>query len=477
MTEPGSPRWTDPATLPPPSIYDPVEDVVPPFAGTAVPPVVLLLVSEVDRRWAASTAIELSSAWAAAGRRIVLADFHVESPVLEDELGGQGEDGVVDIFVYGASLAHSTRLVEGRGFEFIPTGTYTPDADAIFHHPRWLKLVTAFRDSDSTLVLFVPLAAAELAALALWVDQVLLLGTPREPSVLAPLRLAGKEPRGLIVPARGEAAMPPPLPPLPDELASPPAAGEVNDEAEMHLPPPPSRVPNARNRVGVLLLWILLGAALLTAVGYAVASLRPDLVPWASVPAPGPDSAAPAPPATARPRALGEPLPFSVHVIAFQNFAAAHGQLIELREQVPGVLFFISPEEIQGILYFRVLAGALPNGDVARQVRDSLVATGFLDAEEAAGERTLIQETRFSFLLGDAATRGAANAAVDSLMARQVPAYSVAVPYSDGTLRWHLYSGAFPDSASASGLQRQLASAGIEPDLIPRFGSPASPEL
>jgi hypothetical protein len=475
MNESGSPRWTDPAALPPPSIYDPAEDAAPPFAGP-VPAVVLLLAGDADQRWSARTAIELSATWAASGRRVMLADFHLEYPVLQDVLGGEGLEGVVDIFLYGASLARSSRPVEGRGFHFIPTGTYTADADALFRHPRWPKLVKGLREAGATLVIFAPVDAADLGALAAWVDQVILLGQPRDATQLIPLQIAGADIRGMIVPPRGESAAPPrpsaaarqaARQPPPEE---PREAGGPDAEAGLHLPPPPVRTQHRGHRAAVLLLWILLGAALVTAVGYAVASLRPDLVPWASVPAPQPRGAVPATaPLTARP--LGVALPYSVHVRAYQNFAAAHEQLLELRGRQPEILFFITPEEIQGIIYYKVMAGAVTTMEGARAIKEALVADGTLDADEAAGDWTLIEETRFSFVLGQVDTPEGAQASVDSLLARQVPAYALPVPYSDGSRHWHLYAGAFRDSIGASALERQLGEAGLASRFASRAGT------
>ncbi|HEX6926815.1 MAG TPA: hypothetical protein VF167_15440, partial [Longimicrobiaceae bacterium] len=152
MNDPESSRWTDPADLPPPSVYDPADETGPPFGSGELPSVVLLLVGDVERSWAARTAIELSDAWAATGRRVVLADFHLESPVLQTELGGEGLEGVVDLFLYGASVARCTRDGPGREFRFIPTGTYTPDVGAVFRNPRWTKLIDGFKHSRATLV-------------------------------------------------------------------------------------------------------------------------------------------------------------------------------------------------------------------------------------------------------------------------------------------------------------------------------------
>lgn len=496
MNDPESSRWTDPADLPPPIVYDPAGDAGPPFVSGELPSVVLLLVGDVDQDWAARTAIELSDAWASTGRKVVLADFHLESPVLQVELGGDGLEGVVDLFLYGASMARCTRDVPGREFKFIPTGTYTPDVEAVFRNPRWSKLIDGFKHSRATLAIFAPAGMGDLEALATRVDQALLLGMPRDPDQVASLTLGGATVHGVLVPPRGEtvaaaAAMESEEMPqeetsfaeadavsAPVEEADLPRSQQVEAEAEeVHLPPPPPRVPHPGHRIGVMLLWLLLAAAVITAIGYVVATVRPDLLPWATAPA---ETAQGSPaPIRARevPRPLGEPLPYSVRVVAYGSFQEAYDRLRELRAQLPGVLYYITPEDVQGVTYYKVMAGALPSADAAAETRDVLVASGAIDAQQAAGDWSLVQELRYALLLGEMDTRGAANAAVDSLLTRQVPAYPLAVPYTDGGLRWYIYAGAFPDSAAAGTLSEQLRVVGLNPRLTPRFGSPASPEL
>src|SRR3712207_8543000 len=78
-------------------------------------PYTTLFRSAVDRRWAADVAIELGEVWAKDGRRIVLADLHLEAPLLHAGLDVSNMAAVVDIFLYGASLSRiadrkSTRL-------------------------------------------------------------------------------------------------------------------------------------------------------------------------------------------------------------------------------------------------------------------------------------------------------------------------------------------------------------------------------
>src|SRR5690606_32598056 len=89
--------------LPPATVFDPAEGSVsaPDLAPTDT--VVLLLAAADDPAWAADAAIALGTAWAASGRRVVLADLHLESPSLHERLGAENLEGVVDVFLYGAS--------------------------------------------------------------------------------------------------------------------------------------------------------------------------------------------------------------------------------------------------------------------------------------------------------------------------------------------------------------------------------------
>ena len=58
---------------------------------------------------------------------------------------------------------------------------------------------------------------------------------------------------------------------------------------------------------------------------------------------------------------------------------------------------------------------------------------------------------------------------------RNVPAYELAVPFSDGSRRWQLYGGAYADSATAEGMRKLLTTAGVTPKLVPRVGVRAAP--
>jgi hypothetical protein len=434
---------------------------------------VLLLMGRADRRWAADTAMELCAMWAQSGRRVVLADLHLESPVLHEAIGGENLEGVVDLFLYGASIARSARPVRGRGFFLIPAGTYEPDAEAIYHHPRWPKLVAGFRDANASLILFAPEETADLEALSEWVTSVVLLGRPGSPEVVGTLAALGLPPAALLV-AEGDPE------PAGEERDSAPVFASSTppvDDPELRLPPPPVR-PERRTRRGALFVGAVLALVLLLAgAGFLLARLRPELLPWGgradeAVDPPGAVSAEPAP----APNRVGAPLPYSVQVIAYQSLSAAGEQMAGQQARAGSVPLFISPEEIDGLLYYKIFAGVEPDTAAANALRERLVAAGVVNEEDAVGEWDLVKHAPLAFDLGEYATPAEAAAAADSLLARDVPSYRVPVAYSDGSRRWQLYGGAYADSAAAEALRRRLGTAGVPARLVARIGTPSPPD-
>jgi hypothetical protein len=464
----------DPPVLPSPTTFDPEHE---PNALPAEPTgtVVLLVAGESPGRWAAESALELCSAWARSGRRIVLADLHFENPVLHELIGEENLEGVVDVFFYGASVSRSARPVPGRGFYLIPAGTYPPDEEAVYRHPRWSKLVAGFRDSSASLVLFAP-AEADAGALLEWISEAYILGTAVNGSTRT-LTDAGVPVRALLVPPdrRNASATSGRAATTPGRATPPPRAEE---DPDLHLPPPPVRAHRGGRSI-TFALWLALTIIVLMAIGSVVGRLRPDLLPWLGGDAPGAEpaeqshlgpAAAPPPP---EPRPAGEPLPYSVQVSAFNSLNAAVQRLFAARDALGGTPVFVSPEEIDGIVYYRVLAGALPDTVAARRLSDQLAERGLVTPQDAAGSMTLIHTSPLAFGLSAYPDEHAARTAVDSLLDRNIPAYAVAVPQPGDSPRWQLYAGAYRDSSAAEVMRTLLASAGVSPPLVTRSGIPA----
>lgn len=214
MTDPLTASSEPGRRLPQPTFFDPAFERLPAAAAfdpDRPGPVLVLFDPRADRAWVADAAIALATGWYAAGRRTVLADVSIEDPILHERVGVPNLDGVVDLFLYGASLARSARPVPGRGFLLITAGTYTPEPESIFRHPRWGKIVDGFREAQASLLLFTPLDAPGLPALAQWSDDVVLLGDHNDGELLESL----VDPRfhvrtWLTPPARPGAAQPRP---------------------------------------------------------------------------------------------------------------------------------------------------------------------------------------------------------------------------------------------------------------------------
>jgi hypothetical protein len=453
------------ADLPDPVVHTHGDSAgIPIEAGSAV----LLLVGSVDRAWAAQTAFDLCTEWAADGRRVVLADMHLENPVLHDLLHVENSEGVVDIFLYGASIARSARPVEGRGFYLITAGTYEVDVESIYRHPRWAKLTTGFRDANASLVLFAPVGTVDLEAIAAWLGQIVLLGAP--PSGVLPGDLEGGPPTisRMLVPPGYE------LPEREMTGGGVSAAGEEQD-VELSLPPSPRRTTERTRRGVTVAITILVLIALLAAAGFALARYRPDLVPWLAPGGGAGDAGASTTRSTTGPaaRRAGETVPFAVLVKSYASLSAAQQQVEVEQRRFSDTPFYISPEDDSGILYYKVYAGLLRDTASAERLRERLLQAGSVDADDTLGALSLIHRAHLSFDLGEFATRDSAVAARDSLSTREIPTYAVPMPYEDGIRRWQLYGGAYRDSATADAMRRRLTGAGIDPRLVLRVGEPA----
>lgn len=121
-------------------------------------PVVLLAVGSLARRsgWAAETAIALAEVCAARGENVILADLSLDDPELHTRLGVENEEGLSDVFLFGASLPHITQTAPGRTFRLIPASPFTPDAREILAHERWGSVFEEFAVSQSKLLVYLP---------------------------------------------------------------------------------------------------------------------------------------------------------------------------------------------------------------------------------------------------------------------------------------------------------------------------------
>jgi hypothetical protein len=525
------------AALPATTFFDPAFERIPAGAawdGSYSGPVLLLFDPRADRYWVADAAIALATAWTQAGRRVVLADLGLDDPLLHERIGMANLDGVVDIFLYGASLARSARPVPGRGFYLISGGTYTDDAGAILRHPRWEKIVAGFREAQASLLLFAPANADGLEGLARWAGDAIVFGPPDAGSLFRAAVPDGVAAHAWLAPPVSEPAPhhephrehgaaafedrfpePEPVPmswpstpagaptPTPaidgetgqrfptfEELVGAPAGTVPVPDPAWETATMPSRFGGRRRRgkgkgdaadeAGAAAgakqgsparLVILLVLLLLAAAAYFVYAYRPDFLNIWSQPS---GLAASAPPPTVRPASApverGAPLPYAVSTVNFEAPGSARTAVQQKSSKFPDVPFYVVPETNQGRLYYKVLAGLFADTAQAVKVRDRLVAAGEADTAGVTGPWQLIQPRPWAFDLGTFPTDSAATVHADSLADRAIPSYVVPVPFSDGAERWRVYGGAFADSIAAQPMQRILASARISAPLVRRTG-------
>jgi hypothetical protein len=495
-----------------PTFFDPSFERLPASVSgesAAAGPVLLVFDRAADRDWAADAAVALATGWHAAGRRTVLADLCLEDPFLSERIGMPNQEGIVDIFLYGASLARSARAVPGRGFYLISAGTYTSEPGAVLRNPRWDKIVGGFRDNQAALLLFVPADAPELAALREWVRDAIVLGGGEG----ARPRPAGDfTARAWLAPPRrdgGAASIPVARPASPaDRFPDPepvaPWKAPPGTRADFNPPPPADPAPGGalpaseipvpeadwereapkkpKRAVSPLLLVLLLVAliAALLFLGPRYIPGFPDLLGSSTaareeaVQADGP-AAAPVPRGTVT--AAGASLPYSVQVANYQSSDAAFDFVREVAPRFTEAQFFIVPENNQGVLYWKVMAGMAGDTSAVTALRERLIAEKVIDAGLADDRWALIQPRPLSYEVGEYGSVADARARADSLNGRSIPAYVAPVPYSDGSERWKVYAGAYRDTASSIPMRTLLTGARIEPKLVERTGRPpASPK-
>ena len=505
--------------LPEPTFFDPSFERLPAaasFDASRTGPVLLLFDRAADRDWVADAAIAIATGWNATGQRTVLVDLGLDDPMLAERIGMSSMEGVVDIFLYGASLARSARPVPGRGFYLISAGTYTPDSTAILRDGRWEKIIAGFRSAGASLLVFVPSDAPGLPSLARWAYDAIMLGEQAHEAELSRDAPGGVTIHAWLTPpaqrpladaAYRAAALPPPpaaaAPPrfaepdaptgirpwlAPPRDTEPHAGGEEFRTAEdtvgapaatLPVPAPeweePEPKPVKRSRVAPLLTLFLLLVVLAGAV-YILLQQYPQLLGGT----PSGADADPAGDGAAAPRGAagvaGTALPFAVFVKAYPQYEPARQLASSAAAKFPDTRFYVTPEMTGDKLYYKVFSGALADSADAVALRERLLRSGVVNADDVGTADDLILVRPYAVELGELSTPEAAQARADSLNERAIPAYAVAVPFDDGTERYKVYGGAFADSAGAAPMLRMVRQAGLPARLVARTGRTPAPQ-
>lgn len=477
----------------------------------------LLLAGPGARRdgWAARAAIALATAWSTRSGPVILADACLESPELHGLLAEPNGEGVADVFQFGASLRRVRRTVEGRPFEFIPAGVYVLDPEGVMRHGGWTRLLEDTLAMGRRLLVYAPAGADGVGALAERIGAVILLAAADDE--VDPATLSA-DLRGVLTPPAQStvgAVLSPLAPRRPDaefkRLRIPQGSareshiadlriqqrstvmGRPTEQAELaggRVPPPP---PTERTepqedadlehpvfadpadrgpgpRIGPLLLtlvivalfsliagaWHFFGREWWSARASPAATLRvaPD------------DSAAPGAPELSGPV---QALPVSIAMEAYTNLPEALERVRALATIEPDVGFLISPLLIDSVLYYRVMAGPLPDTTTADSLTDRMVRSG----SKSARFGNEIHATPFAFLIAEFDGEEAARERRAELEQLDIPTYIVPLAGADGE-RYRLYGGAYSGRGDADVMRQLLRNAGVRDSLVTRVGSRTS---
>jgi hypothetical protein len=217
-----------------------------------------------------------------------------------------------------------------------------------------------------------------------------------------------------------------------------------------------------------LVLAVIAVAALVVLVALCVA-ITPGSGGTARSDSPA-DPATPEPPqavalASERPEEL--PLGYSVAIASYGTLdeaLAGQRELAGLEETL-----YVSPTDVQGTVYYRLLCGLLPAREQAESLMARLVERGVKDA----GREWDVRPSGLAFHFGTYDSRAAADQTVARLLGLGIPAYKVAASSAVDTATFHVYAGGYHSAGEARHLQERISRVGLGAELVERRGSAA----
>ncbi|MBT3773014.1 MAG: hypothetical protein HOF87_00470 [Gemmatimonadales bacterium] len=462
---------------------------------------VVVLTTRGARRdgFAIDAVLGMVTGWSAEGRRVVLADVGLDEPSLHAAVDAPNAEGVGDVVLFGSSVRRVARAAPHGGYFFIGAGTGAADPSQVLGHGRWDRLCRGFLDAGVTLVAFahaecpgtehVLRVATDIVVLANEDEDVsgqlaeaagvvcLVSGPSTAVSGQASLAVLETdsdleahlfetlevpedegegnhpevgprdEPSDIEFLPDAESMAPELEPPLAPEVDEAVVSGSIlGDEGAGEV-----AAPGSRNRV-----LLGLSTLMLAMVGAAVMG-------WVQIPGLSPEvpivPSAEGPLQVARSVPLAEStlmLSHSVAVGAFQDETVAMSRLTGL-QAAAGVFAILAPVRVDGTVYYRVLVGPATDSMSAETLANRLAL------ETAVSSASwVVRTTPLAFELGELLDEEATAQRVEVLRGLGVPAYSLAIDFSDGTTRYRVYAGAYVDEQEASYLQSHLIAQGLD---------------
>lgn len=441
--------------------FAPGSGQLPPALGPALtdPDTHLLLIVAPDAGDdAVRTAIGLAEARAREVGRTILADAAFGSGRVHETLDVPNLEGVADVFEFGASLSRVLTRPDTHSFEFIPSGPYVPDAEAILRSDRWDRIAEQVAEESAALLVFVPSTAPGLDALSRRAGRAIVVGDSRTADQTA----------AALDPACEVAAVVAPVGVMAPEQLSDRAGAATEVDASLFDQPQltePIVFRSDRRRQSMApLLWVL-GVIVLAVAGWF--AYRTFLAP---PPPSAPTAVEQAPPAAPQPEPepVETPIGFSVAVEAHQDLATARERLSFLEDEDATVSFYIAPVPVGGSVWYRLLAGPVADREAGAGLMRRLVDQG----HKTAFDDWAIRPTAYAYLLGEFEEAERAERRVAGLAELGIPAYVTPIDYEPGELRYRVYGGAFESPAAAEVMEEMLAEVRIAAPLVERVGIP-----
>jgi hypothetical protein len=236
------------------------------------------------------------------------------------------------------------------------------------------------------------------------------------------------------------------------------------DDVELEAITPPGRTSARRTPDGYRrpLIWTLAVVLLVSALAGAWRYLSGRLPRASEV------VAAPEPvPEPTGPTYADDALPYVVAIEAHRDLPTAVERVTDLREIEPELAFHIEPLERDGVVFYHVMAGPVPDSTLALALRDTLIARG----HKTGRTPTDVRATPFTYLVGEYSTEDDAQEQSDILRRLDIPGYVLRAAAADGEPVFRLYVGGFGSEAEAGAIGQMLRAAGIRDTLVTRTGA------
>jgi hypothetical protein len=404
-----------------------------------------------DSEWVTETTWSIARSVADTGRRTALIDLHLEDPELHARATRPSEAGIVDAFVFGASLQHVASQDENPNLHFIGVGTPTSEVDEVLENKRWERLSRGFHKEEALLLLFMPSSA--LDSLSIQPELIIAL-SPHGFGKVGPSspQLRSARDRGVPVAV----------------IIDP----DAHDDGDFVSTADKSHRAKKKRLKGLLpLVGVVLSVVLMVAIAYD--RLR-DTNGLPTIERSGiVDTAMPSiensiqevgteMPVVPTPTGPVDTLAYSIQVAAWAGLEDAIEHYTELADAgVTATISAVARDSER--VWYRVFAGVEPTRSAAVQLRDDLRSRGIIGSV-----RGVLANTPFAYLLATHPDTSSALLQVEGLRESGIPAYIVSMP--DGPVQ--VMFGAFESADQAALADSVLSEAGrsLSRVLVTRVG-------